>query len=250
MFKCMDKLKIKFSLKKLALFLVVIYSILVVFWVARDDGFYGIRFLSIWSVVIMWLLIVFFIDISKKSKNKNIEEIEKYKNIKIYYVGIFFIFMPMFMELPDKLAILFYNIETGYEKAKVYNVEIKGYFNTGTGRQGGDTWASAKDIADERYGYVMVCNLISKVECNLGDLKGERAIIKWSQEKRYPFEYMSVVYGFKSKSLNIDEKEWINLYKENKRYILLFFILIYIPSILFAFFVPRLFKSDAVLRES
>lgn len=250
MYMYMDKLKNKFNLKNLALFVVVIYSILVVFWVARDDGFYGIRFLSIWSVVIMWLLIVFFIDISKKSKNKNIEEIEKYKNIKIYYVGIFFIFMPMFMELPDKLAIFFYNIETGYEKAKVYNVEIKGYFNTGTGRQGGDTWASAKDILDRREEYVLICNLVSLVECDLGHLKGENAVVKLSIDNNYPLKNRSVVYGFKSKNLNIDEKEWINLYKENKRYIFLFLSLIYIPSILFSLFVPRLFKSDTVSRES
>jgi len=250
MYMYMDKLKNKFNLKNLALLLVMIYSVAVIYWVARDDGFYGIRFLSIWSVVIMWLLIVFFIDISKKSKNKNIEEIEKYKNIKIYYVGIFFIFMPMFMELPDKLAILFYNIETGYEKEKVYNVEIKGYFKTGTSKRGGDIWATAKDIADERYSYVMVCNLISKVECNLGDLKGERVVIKLSRNNNYPLKDESVVYGFKSKNLNIDEKEWINLYKENKRYIFLFLSLIYIPSILFSLFVPRLFKSDTVSRES
>lgn len=144
MFKCMDKLKIKLNLKNLALLLVVIYSVVVIFLVARDDGFYGIRFLSIWSIVIMWLLIVFFIDISKKSKNKNIEEIEKYKNIRIYYVGLFLILMPMFMGFPDKLAILFYNVDKGYENAEVYNVEISRYFKTGTGRQGGDIWATAK----------------------------------------------------------------------------------------------------------
>jgi len=69
----------------------------------------------------------FFIDISKKSKNKNIEEIEKYKNIRIYYVGLFLILMPMFMGFPDKLAILFYNVDKGYENAEVYNVEISRY---------------------------------------------------------------------------------------------------------------------------
>ncbi|MCG2609761.1 hypothetical protein LZZ98_14755 [Acinetobacter sp. SM34] len=184
----------------------------------------------------------FFIFTNKKFEKKTIEEFKNYKKSEKYYVGLFLIFMPMFMELPDKLAILFYNVDESYKKTVVYNVEIKGHFNTGTGRQGGDTWASAKDVADERYSYVLVCNLISKVECDLGDLKGEKAIIKWSQEKRYPLEYMSVVYGFKSKNLNIDDKYFISLYKNNKKYVFYFLFYFYIPSICFSLVVPKSFK--------
>jgi hypothetical protein len=190
----------------------------------------------------MWFLIALFISTSKKFKNKTIEEFENYKKSEKYYVGLFLILMPMFMGFPDKLAILFYNIEDSYKNSVVYNVEIKGYFNTGTGRQGGDTWASAKDVADERYSYVLVCNLISKVKCKLGDLKGEKAVVKWTQEKRYLLENMSVVYGFKSKSLNIDDKDFISLYKENKKYIFYFLLFVYIPAICFSIFVPRVFR--------
>ena len=80
MFKCMDKLKIKLNLKNLALLLVVIYSVVVIFLVARDDGFYGIRFLSIWSIVIMWLLIVFLLTLVR---NLKIRILKKLKSIKI-----------------------------------------------------------------------------------------------------------------------------------------------------------------------
>jgi hypothetical protein len=222
--------------------MVIIYSVLVIFWVISDDGFYGIRILSIWSVVIMCIIIFYFIYLDFKFKNEPAEKVNYDKNIKIKLFLGFLILIPMVMGLPDKLAILFYNIDKGYQNAEVYNVEVKGYFNTGTGRQGGDTWASAKDIADERYSYVMVCNLISKVECDLGDLKGEKAIVKWSQEKRYPLENKSVVYGFKSKSLNIDDKDFISLYKENKKYIFYFLLFVYIPAICFSIFVPRVFR--------
>jgi|UPI0005CDC070 hypothetical protein len=246
----MDKLKIKFSLKKIALFLVVIYSILVVFWVARDDGFYGIRILSIWSIVMMCIIISYFIYLDFKFKLEPAEKENYDKNIKIKLLLGALLVMPMVMGLPDKLAILFYNIDNGYEKAEVYNVEISRYLKTGTGRQGGDIWATAKNLTGRQEKYVLICNLISLVECDLGHLKGENAVVKLSMDNGYPLKDRSLVYSFKSKSLNIDEKEWINLYKENKRYIFKFLILIYIPSILFAFFVPRLFKSDAVLRES
>ncbi|MCR4532769.1 hypothetical protein [Acinetobacter venetianus] len=232
----------KLNLKIVSLLIVIVYSIVVLYWVTSDERFYGIRFLSIWSVVLMWLLIALFIDTGKKIKNKTIEEIEKYKKSRKYYVGLFLILMPTAMELPDKLAILFYSIEESYKKAEVYNVKVKGYFKTGTSKRGGDIWASAKDIIDERQSYVMVCNLISKVKCSLGDLKEERAIVKLSQEKSYPLGHMSVVYGFKSKSVTINDNKLIELYKENKRFVFYFLFFIYIPSICFSLVVPKFFK--------
>ncbi|MCU4378201.1 hypothetical protein [Acinetobacter haemolyticus] len=72
----------KLNLKIASILIVIVYSIVVLYWVISDEGPYGIRFLSIWSVVFMWLLISLFIDTGKKIKNKTIEEIEKYKKVE------------------------------------------------------------------------------------------------------------------------------------------------------------------------
>lgn len=157
--------------------------------------------------------------ILEKIKNKNIEEIEKYRKSRKYYVGLFLILMPTAMELPDKLAILFYNIEESYKKAEVYNVKVKGYFKTGTSKRGGDIWAYATDINDDKKGFIMVCNFIVIKECDFGKLKNEHLKIKLSQESRYPLSDDSVVYGFESKSVTVEDSTLIELYKENKRFI-------------------------------
>ncbi|MCU4378202.1 hypothetical protein [Acinetobacter haemolyticus] len=131
--------------------------------------------------------------------------------------------MPTAMELPDKLGILFYNIEESYKKAEVYNVEIKGFFHTGTSKQGGKYWTYVQDINNERR-YVMVCNLIFTDSCDFGVLKGEKAVVKLSQNNGYPLGRMSVVYSFKSKSITVDDNELIELYKENKKFISYFYL--------------------------
>lgn len=65
----------------------------------------------------------------------------------------------------------------------------------------------------------MVCNLIVVKECDFGKLKNEHLKIKLSQESRYPLSDDSVVYGFESKSVTVEDSTLIELYKENKRFI-------------------------------
>ena len=80
---------------------------------------------------------------------------------------------PLVTGLPEKYQFYFYNIEEGYRESETHKVEVAGYFKTGTSKQGGDTWAYAEDRENKRINYVMVCNLISRVKCDLGGLKGE-----------------------------------------------------------------------------
>ncbi|PTV50373.1 hypothetical protein [Acinetobacter pittii] len=163
--------------------------------------------------------------------------------IKFKLFLIVFFLAPLVMELPQKISILFsYNIEESYRESETHKVEVLGYFKTGTSKQGGDIWAFAEDREDKRINYVLICNLISMVKCNLGDLKGEQAIVKLKQENSYPLKNMSVVYKFESENLNIGEGELIGLYKENKKFIFYFLFFIYIPSICFCLVFLRFFK--------
>lgn len=150
--------------------------------------------------------------------------------------------MPMVMGLPDKLSIIFYNIDEGYKKSEVYNVKVEGFFKTGTSKRGGNIWATAKNLTGRQEKYVLICNLVSLVECDLGHLKGENAVVKLSMDNGYPLKDRSLVYSFKSKNLNIDDKNFINLYKKNKKYIFYFLFFVYVPAICFSIFVPRVFR--------
>jgi len=232
----------KLNLKIISLLIVIIYSVIVVFWVISDKGFYGIKFLSIWSIVMMSIIIFYFIYLDFKFKLELVEKVDYDKNIKIKLFLGFLLLMPMVMGLPDKLAILFYNVDESYKKSEIYRVEISGYLKTGTGRQGGSFWATAKNLTGRQEKYVLICNLVSLVECDLGDLKGEKAVVMLSRDNNYPLKNKSVVYGFKSKSLNIDDKDFISLYKENKKYIFYFLFFVYVPAICFSIFVPRVFR--------
>lgn len=79
----------KLKLKNILLLMVIIYSVAIIYWVISDDGFYGIRILSIWSVVVMWFLIIFCIYTSKKAENNTIEEIKRYKKISCCFIFYF-----------------------------------------------------------------------------------------------------------------------------------------------------------------
>jgi hypothetical protein len=83
----------------------------------------------------MGFLIWLFIILDRKIKNKEDADFKTYN--KMYYVFLGLVLAPMVMELPDKFAILFYDVDEAYMKAEVYNVEVKGYFKTGTSKNGG-----------------------------------------------------------------------------------------------------------------
>lgn len=202
--------------KSLYLLFLIFYSVGVLYWVISNKNFYGIRFLSIWSIVMIW--IVNFNSIFLSYKVNFFKKINSSVEIKIKFFLMVFFLAPLVTGLPEKISILFfYNIEEGYRESETHKVEVAGYFKTGTSKQGGDTWAYAEDRENKRINYVMVCNLISRVKCDLGGLKGEKAIVKLKQENSYPLKNMSVVYRFESKNLNMGENELIELYKENKK---------------------------------
>lgn len=224
--------------KSLYLLFLIFYSVGVLYWVISNESFYGIRFLSIWSIVMIW--IVNLNSIFLNYKVNFFKKINSSVEIEFKFFLIVFFLAPLITGLPEKISILFfYNIEEGYRESETHKVEVAGYFKTGTSKQGGDTWAYAEDREDKRINYVMVCNLISRVKCDLGGLKGEEAIVKLKQENSYPLKNMSVVYRFESKNLNIGENELIELYKENKKIILYFLFFIYIPSICFSFLILK-----------
>ncbi|MEF9993918.1 MAG: hypothetical protein RR677_04460 [Acinetobacter sp.] len=199
--------------------------------------------MSIWSIVMMWVITLWFIYLNYEFKHKPEEGLKNDKNIKLKLFLGAFLLLPMVSGLPEKLSILlFYNIEENFKKAVVYDVDVKGYFTTGTSKNGGKSWAYVQDVNDKKGEYVMVCSLISMDVCDLGKFKGEMAIVRLSNGSGYPLTYKSIVYSFRNDSLNIGDNEFIGLYKENKRYISYFLFLIYLPSMFFALVVPRAFK--------
>ncbi|MCR4532751.1 hypothetical protein [Acinetobacter venetianus] len=231
----------KLNLKIVSLLIMIVYSIVVLYLVTSDEGFCGIRFLSIWSVVLMWLLIALFIN-TGKIKNKTVEEIEKYKKSRKYYVGLFLILMPVAMELPDKLGILlFYNVSADISEMKDFIVEVNGYRKTGTSRQGGKFWAVVKT---EDNGYRMICNLIVLADCEYGKYKGEIFKVKAIIGESYPIKNNMIIYemirsnGYKL----VDYNSQVKLYERNREFIFNFLFFIYIPSVCFSLVVPKFFK--------
>ena len=232
----------KITLKITSIFIVVSYSIMVLYWVVNDDDFYGIRFLSIWAIVMMWIITSFFIYLNYKFKTNPEEKLNYAKNIKIKLFLGAFLLIPMVSELPDKLAILlFYNVNADITKVKEVVVEVNGYRKTGTSRQGGKFWAVVKT---KNSGYRMICNLMVLSDCEYGKYKGEVFKAKVIIGNSYPIENNMIIYEMvrSNGSKLVDYNNQVKLYKKNIKFISYFFFIIYIPSILFSLIVPRIFK--------
>jgi hypothetical protein len=231
----------KLALKVVSLFVVIIYSILVLYWVINDEGFYGVRFLSIWSIVMMWVITLWFIYLNYEFKHKPEESLKNDKNIKLKLFLGAFLLIPMVSELPDKVAILFYNVNADISKMKEFVVEVNGYRKTGTSRQGGKFWAVVKT---ENSGYRMICNLIVLADCEYGKYKGEVFKAKVVIGDRYPIENYMIIYEMMRSdgSKLVDYNDQVKLYERNRSYISYFLFLIYLPSMFFALVVPRVFK--------
>ena len=197
----------KLALKVVSIFVVIIYSILVLYWVINDEGFYGVRFLSIWSIVMMWVITLWFIYLNYEFKHKPEESLKNDKNIKLKLFLGAFLLIPMVSELPDK-------------------VEVNGYRKTGTSRQGGKFWAVVKT---ENSGYRMICNLIVLADCEYGKYKGEVFKAKVVIGDRYPIENYMIIYEMMRSdgSKLVDYNDQVKLYERNRSYISYFLFLKY-----------------------
>lgn len=235
------------TLKIIWLLAIFFYSILASYCVMHYDGFYGLRVLSIGSITMMLLLILLFVSLHYDFGTKPQVDWSNYRKDKMKLFLIAFLLVPiMVFDLSEKLSILFfYNIDKSYKSAEIYNVQINGFFNSGRGGRR-DTWAYATEVNDKYKDFVLICNLIDVNECSFGRFKGEYAQIKISKESLYPLKSHSLVYGFKSKNVNVESDELIRLYKENKKYIFYFLFFIYIPSIIFTLIISRVFNRKQV----
>lgn len=150
----------------------------------------------------------------------------------------------------SKLNILFlYDIDEGFNKSSDKLIVMKGYFKTGTSKQGGDILAYADSAEDKRYNYVLVCDLIKITNCEYGDFKGEDFILKSFKPNLIFVDLRDVVYELRRMdgSVVVSSSEQIKIYKDNKRSILIYFILIVIPLLcfyLFFYLMLRGFKND------
>ena len=137
------------NFKSLYLLFVIFYSVGVLYWVISNKSFYGIRFLSIWSIVMIWI-----VSLNSIFLNYKVTFFKKFNSsveIKFKLFLIVFFLAPLVTGLPEKISILFfYNIEESYRESKTHKVEVAGYFKTGTSKQGGDIWAYAEDRDDKR----------------------------------------------------------------------------------------------------
>ncbi|AXY59368.1 hypothetical protein CDG61_04555 [Acinetobacter sp. WCHAc010052] len=181
-----------------------------------------------------------------KKKKLNCDHVFSFKRGLLILIFIIFGFTGVL----SKLNILFlYDIEDGFNKSSEKNIIMKGYFKTGTSKQGGDIWAYADSAEDERYDYVLVCDFIKITRCDYGDFKGESFILKSFRPNLKFLDLNDVVYELRRMdgSTLVSSSEQIKIYKDNKRSILIYFILIVTPLLcfyLFFYLMLRGFKND------
>lgn len=181
-----------------------------------------------------------------KGNKLNSDHVFSFKRLVVIVVFIILIFPGTY----SKLSVLFfYNIDNGFNESSGKTVIVKGFFKTGTSKQGGDILAYADSAEDERYNYVLVCDLIKITNCEYGDFKGEDFILKSFKPNLIFVDLRDVVYELRRMdgSVVVSSSEQIKIYKDNKRSILIYFILIAIPLLcfyLFFYLMLRGFKND------
>ena len=109
--------------------------------------------------------------------------------------------------------------------------------------------AYADSAEDERYNYVLVCDLIKITNCEYGDFKGESFILKSFKPNLKFLDLNDVVYELRQMdgSVVVSSSEQIKIYKENKKSIFVYLLVIIFPLLIFYllfYLMLRGFKND------
>lgn len=233
-----------FSMNRYTILLTVIilYACGILCWVFVDDGFNGLKFLSVYALFASllfgwWVGHVYVISTE--------EERRTYKKSHIGIGFFLIIIMSMSFGLNQKIAILFFDID-GYAKELQQTQATMQGSNAGQlNRFSGSALHTVMFLQeDARYTFPIACNLLTADSCKYKRFSGKNFSIKYKNELGYPFKSYYLIYEIKSPGFYRGVNYHINLYNKNKKYVVLYLIFIVLASILIIFLIPVLMLSN------
>jgi len=215
-----------------AILAIVLYAFGILCWVFVDEGFNGLKFLSVYALFASllfgwWVGHVYVISIEEERKT--------YKKSQIGIGFFLLIIMSMSFGLNQKIAILFFDVDKHASQLKEAKVIMEGGVKAKLNRfSGTGEFPVMKVVGSDKDG-IPICNLLLTNGCEYGYKKGQSFNIKFVNGLGYPFKYRTIIFEMKSGSFYQNKNYYIDLYKRNKKYVVLYLILILLASILIIF---------------
>lgn len=233
--------------KKSYVIFLILYTVSILTWVFIDDDFIGLRWLSFYNLAIATPFLLADI---YSWRNESLENLKK-ENLFFKYKIIFLTLgLSLCMHLPQKIAILFYDLNS-----LVQNIEVmqatKSSNSLNFNRFSGGSFTTMANAKDEKDVSPVACNLLTKHKCEYNIvLNGDKPIIEYKDNLGYPFKNYKLIFSIESNTINKDIDYHLNLYKKNKIYVIFYLIFVQSASIVLIFFAYRILWQHIIHQEN
>lgn len=233
--------------KKSYVIFLILYTVSVLTWVFIDDDFIGLRWLSLYNLAIATPFLL--VDIYSW-RNESLENLKK-ENLFFKYKIIFLTLgLSLCMHLPQKIAILFYDLNSLVQDIKVMQA-TKSSNPLNFNRFSGGSFTTMANAKDDKDVSPVACNLLTKHKCEYGiALNGDKPIIEYKDNLGYPFKNYKLILSIESNTINKDIDYHLNLYRKNKIYVIFYLIFIQSASIILISFAYRILWQHIIHRKN
>lgn len=166
------------SKKKPYVICLILYIVSVLAWVFIDDDFIGLRWLSFYNLAIA---MPFLLADIYSWRNERLESLKK-ENLFFQYKIIFLTLgLSLCMHLPQKIAILFYDLSSLAKNTEVMQA-TKSSDPLNFNRFSGGSFTTMANAKDDNDVSPVACNLLIKHKCEYNmALNGDNPIIEYKK---------------------------------------------------------------------
>lgn len=225
------------SHNRIIVWVCILYTIFMSFFILIKQEFDGLKFLSIYSLFISWFFTWWLIHVFKTTYNEN--EIKEIKKGQLYLIFFFIFIFPMAFGLNQKIAILFFDVDKYYDESKVEKAIMIGSNGGELNRFSGGALSTI--MSSKNMNFPIACNLIIKEKCDYSKFYNQEFLIKYKDDLSYPFKNFSLIFEINGNGFYRGADYHIRLYKENKKYVYIYIVFILFFSVFVMLYVPRLF---------
>lgn len=234
-------------IKSYVIFL-IFYTALILAWVSIDDNFIGLRWLAFYNLAIAvpFLLVDIY-----TWRNESLSSLKKENSFFIYKMIFLTFGLSLCMHLPQKIAILFYDLNSLAENTEVMQVK-KSSNPPNFNRFSGGSFTTMANAKDDKDVSPVACNLLIRHKCeyDIALNNSDTPIIEYKNNLDYPFKNYKLIFSIQSNVINKDINYHLNLYKKNQLYVIFYLIFIQLSSLVLVFFAYKILWQHIIYQEN